>query len=49
LGFSATSALLVCFGVRAATALTANAKKQTSVATATALMRAMLIEFGEPS
>jgi hypothetical protein len=42
-GFSAARALLICCGVNAATALIAEAKKPASVATATALMRAMLI------
>ena len=46
-GFSAASALLICCGVSAATALMANAKKPASVAIATALMFAMLIEFAD--
>jgi len=43
-GFSAASALLTCCGVSAATALMASAKKPTSVAIATTLTLAMLIE-----
>jgi hypothetical protein len=43
-GFSAASALLICCGVSAATALVTNAKKPTDVAIAIAFTLAMLIE-----
>jgi hypothetical protein len=43
-GFSTASALLICCGVSAATALVTDAKKQTDVAIAIAFTLAMLNE-----